>query len=174
MSSFFLKITELTDVLCISSENAINRENLLQAGVTDIINCTVEGPDVREPGIVRCTRIKIDDSPHAPLSKHFDKVADDINSIGSAGGKVLVHCVAGISRSSTLCIAYLMKHRNMTLIEAHGFVKKKRPIIRPNMGFWQQLIEYEQSLFGCNTVNMVSSPIGNIPDIYKDQTKNMI
>jgi protein-tyrosine phosphatase len=91
-----------------------------------------EGPDVKVPGIVRCTRIKIDDSPNAPLSKHFDKVADDIDSIGSAGGKVLVHCVAGISRSSTLCIAYLMKYKKMTLIEAHGLVKKKRPIIRPN------------------------------------------
>jgi protein-tyrosine phosphatase len=172
--SFFSQIAQITDVLCISSEGAINRENLLRAGVTDIINCTVEGPDVKVPGIVRCTRIKMDDSPDAPLSKHFDKVADDIDSIGSAGGKVLVHCVAGISRSSTLCIAYLMKHKKMTLIEAHGLVKKKRPIIRPNMGFWQQLIKYEKDLFGSNTVNMVSSPIGYIPDIYKEQTKNMI
>jgi hypothetical protein len=67
-----------------------------------------------------------------------------------------------------------MKYKKMTLIEAHGLVKKKRPIIRPNMGFWQQLIKYEKDLFGSNTVNMVSSPIGYIPDIYKEQTKNMI
>jgi hypothetical protein len=51
--SFFSQIAQITDVLCISSEGAIKCENLLRAGVTDIINCTVEGPDVKVPGIER-------------------------------------------------------------------------------------------------------------------------
>lgn len=49
--------------------------------------------------------------PSASLSPYFDKVADKIQQVTSRGGKVLVHCMAGVSRSSTLCIAYLMKHK---------------------------------------------------------------
>lgn len=171
--SFLSEIAKITDILFLSSATAVTRDKLVKIGITDVINCTLDVPELQEPGIVT-TRIMIDDTPQAQLKKHFDKVADEINSKESAGGKVLVHCLAGISRSATLCIAYLMKYKEMTLIDAHDLVKRKRPIIRPNTGFWKQLIEYEKRLFGCNTVKMVPSAIGFIPDIYKEETKNMI
>lgn len=171
--SFLSEIAKITDILFLSSATAVTRDKLVKIGITDVINCTLDVPELQEPGIVT-TRIMIDDTPQAQLEKHFDKVADEINSKESAGGKVLVHCLAGMSRSATLCIAYLMKYKEMTLIDAHDLVKRKRPIIRPNTGFWKQLIEYEKRLFGCNTVKMVPSAIGFIPDIYKEETKNMI
>ena len=64
-------------------------------------------------------------------------------------------------RSATLVLAYLMKYHNLPLIEAHSLVKSKRKMIRPNDGFWQQLIEYEKKLFGKNTVTMVVTNFGN-------------
>ena len=51
-------------------------------------------------------------------------------------------------------MAYLMKYEKMTLLDAHTLVREKRSIIRPNPGFWKQLVEYEDSLFGTNTVEM--------------------
>jgi hypothetical protein len=46
----------------------------------------------------------IPDHPFSRLDVHFDKIADMIHAINLQGGKVLVHCVAGVSRSATLCI----------------------------------------------------------------------
>ena len=60
-------------------------------------------------------KIVIDDVPSANLAPYFDRTADKINDVVRRGGKVLVHCMAGISRSSTLCIAYLMKHKGTSL-----------------------------------------------------------
>ena len=61
------------------------------------------------------------------------------------GGKVFVHCVAGVSRSSTIVIAYLM-NKGMTYKEAFEWVKKKHSIAFPNYGFQRQLQNYEKVL----------------------------
>ena len=51
-------------------------------------------------------------------------------------------------------MAYLMKYENRTLLEAHDIVKENRKFVRPNRGFWNQLIEYELKLKGSNTVHL--------------------
>jgi dual specificity phosphatase 12 len=51
------------------------------------------------------------------------------------GGKVLVHCFAGVSRSATIIIAYMMQEHGMNYHSAFKFVKSKRPFINPNEGF---------------------------------------
>lgn len=61
-------------------------------------------------------------------------------------GKVLVHCRAGVSRSATVCIAYLMQKQQMSLDAAFEFVVSRRPIIDPNLNFIQQLQRFEASL----------------------------
>lgn len=50
-------------------------------------------------------------------------------------GNVLVHCFAGISRSSSGIIAYLMNKYGQTFTEALAYCKAKRPIVDPNPGF---------------------------------------
>jgi len=60
------------------------------------------------------------------------------------GGAVLVHCVAGVSRSASICLAYLLKYRTRSLRAAYHLMCEKRPLVRPNIGFWRQLIRYEQ------------------------------
>jgi len=55
---------------------------------------------------------------------------------GLTRGGVLVHCAAGVSRSSSNVIAYLMRRKkNMSFNEAFNFVKKRRPVICPNYRF---------------------------------------
>ncbi|UYV62120.1 DUSP14 [Cordylochernes scorpioides] len=71
--------------------------------------------------------------------------------------------------------AYLMKYNKMTLREAYKFAKNIRPIICPNNGFFKQLIEYERSLYGKTTVEMVSVGDGFlIPDIYQENSKGFV
>ena len=171
--AFLTQIAEITDYLYLSSATAITRQRLSMLGITHIINCTLDVPNLNVPG-VQSTQIHVDDHPQARLDIHFDRVSDEISTIASRGGKVIVHCVAGVSRSATLCIVHLMKHHRMSLIKAHEYVKKRRNMIRPNMGFWRQLIDYERRLFGRNTVRMVNSSIGLIPDVYKEQARSPI
>lgn len=53
--------------------------------------------------------------------------------------KVLVHCNAGVSRSATVIIAYLMQQDAMTYDQALAVVRQNRPTAQPNRGFAQQL-----------------------------------
>lgn len=62
------------------------------------------------------------------------------------GGKILVHCQAGVSRSATITIAYILKHSKMGVMDAYRHVKSKRAIIAPNFNFMGQLMEFEQCL----------------------------
>jgi len=96
--------------------------------------------------------------------------------VRSAGGKTLVHCVSGVSRSASLCLAYLMKHERMPLRRAFAHLKSRRPSVRPNTGFFTQLIEYERRVFGAATVSMVYNPAAGmlIPDVYEPEYQKML
>ena len=60
--------------------------------------------------------------------------------------KILVHCMAGASRSATIVIAYLMWIQKMKFDDALNFVNSKRPIVDPNDGFREQLKIFEKLL----------------------------
>lgn len=56
----------------------------------------------------------------------------------------MVHCLAGVSRSVSLVLAYLIKHRGMGYCDAYDLIKGRRKIIHPNDGFIQQLKKFER------------------------------
>lgn len=58
-------------------------------------------------------------------------------------GNILIHCQAGISRSPSVLIGYLMWNMKIGFKEAYEIVKKGRKIILPNRGFVKQLKNYE-------------------------------
>ena len=57
--------------------------------------------------------------------------------------KILFHCYAGVSRSATFAIAYLMKTNMITVDKAYELVKMKRNMINPNKGFMEALHKFE-------------------------------
>ncbi|XP_013867541.1 dual specificity protein phosphatase 18 [Austrofundulus limnaeus] len=168
-------LCRITDHLYLSNNKAANDSSLVTAnGITCIISVTETRSSCPPPPGVEYIHLPVSDTPLSPLRDHFGEVADKIRSTAEGGGRVLVHCNAGVSRSAALCMAYLMKHSGVTLLEAHGWVKSCRPIARPNPGFWKQLVQYEAELRGCNSVRMESSSIGEIPDIYSEEARNMV
>uniref|UniRef100_A0A8V0X795 Dual specificity phosphatase 21 n=2 Tax=Gallus gallus TaxID=9031 RepID=A0A8V0X795_CHICK len=168
------RLSRITPCLYLSDGVAAGNAQLLAANhITTVINVSLELANMLHPGI-EYLRIPVADSPTARISACFNSAADLIRSVGERGGRTLLHCAAGVSRSATVCIAYLMKHHAMSLASAHAWVRSCRPIIRPNNGFWRQLIHYEYLLFGINTVHMVHSPFGMIPDIYEREARTLM
>lgn len=87
------------------------------------------------------------DLPTEDIMSKFDYVTQVIEQARREKYAVLVHCHAGVSRSATLVVAYLMKQYNMHLIDALEFVQLRRPCVNPNKGFINQLGKYELACF---------------------------
>jgi len=71
-------------------------------------------------------------------------LSDVTETARCGGGKVLVHCQAGVSRSPTLVVAYLIARYGRPLMETFQMVKQRRQIVAPNFNFLGQLLEFEQ------------------------------
>lgn len=139
------QINEITPNLYLTSVYGATKENISRRGITLLVNAAQELPKQEISG-VESIKLFLDDSTSVSISQYFDRIADKINEHASQGGRSLVHCVLGVSRSTTLCLAYLMKYKNMSLKSAFDYVSARRPCVRPNSGFWRQLVEYEKSL----------------------------
>lgn len=61
-------------------------------------------------------------------------------------GNVLIHCAAGISRSATLLISYLMNKYQTTYEDCLVLIVTKRPCVSPNSGFVKQLKKFQSDL----------------------------
>lgn len=73
----------------------------------------------------------------------FRRVRQFIDEALQAGGKVLIHCGDGISRSPALAIAYLMMTFNVTHEEAYLHVQARRFCASPNLNFQRQIDAFE-------------------------------
>lgn len=84
--------------------------------------------------------IEIYDSVFSTITPYLE---ESVEFIKKCSGNVLVHCTAGVSRSASVVIYYLMKEKNMTYDDALYYVRNKRPVVNPNRSFVQQLKELE-------------------------------
>ena len=94
-------------------------------------------------------RLVVDDDKDEKISQYFFEVHNIINKALVENKNVIVHCAAGISRSSSLVIAYLMIENRWSYEEAYNYVRSKRSIINPNIGFVKQLkaLEYRLKMY---------------------------
>ncbi|KAE9550104.1 hypothetical protein FO519_006679 [Halicephalobus sp. NKZ332] len=141
--------TKILDFMFLGSQqDALDPEVLKKHGISKIINLSENCP--RPESVPNNTnhflRIPIKDSYSAKLLPHFDAAYEFLETAKRSNEKVLVHCLAGISRSATLAIAYIMRSMGKTSDEAYKFVKARRPSISPNFNFLGQLLEYEKQL----------------------------
>ena len=98
------------------------------------------------------------DVEEANIKEHFGTAYDAIERSREKGEAIFVHCSRGVSRSASLCIAYLMRKEGWDVVKARSFVEKCRPIILPNEGFWTCLQEYEKEMKGERTGVYVPAP----------------
>lgn len=91
------------------------------------------------------------DSSNFPIETHFEKVLGIINWVrkqwvGKRSQRMLIHCQKGRSRSATMVIAYLIRENGWSVAEAMDFVRARRPVIEPNLGFMEALRKLQESL----------------------------
>ncbi|KAK7467883.1 hypothetical protein BaRGS_00036888 [Batillaria attramentaria] len=104
--------------------------------------------------------IPVEDSDSADLATWFTDAIHFIEQEKQRGGKVLVHCRGGISRSATVCLAYLMYSRALRLDDAFDYVRARRHVISPNANFMMQLAQFEAEL---RTLGFEPSPLALKP-----------
>lgn len=133
---------------------AYNREGIQAAGVTHILciatNVMAAIKKHNDELNLKYLEVAIDDKPEASVEEKFDQCFKFIEE-GLRQGGVLVHCFQGKSRSSSIVIGYLMKHKGMSFDESLEFVRAKRSVVAPNIGFALQLRNFQRSIEGTHS-----------------------
>ncbi|XP_030649978.1 dual specificity protein phosphatase 1 [Chanos chanos] len=148
-----------------SAYHASRKDMLDMLGITALINVSANCPNHFEDHY-QYKSIPVEDNHKADISSWFNEAIEFIDSVRNKGGRVFVHCQAGISRSATICLAYLMRTNRVKLEEAFEFVKQRRSIISPNFSFMGQLLQFESQVLASSTC---SSEAGS-PAISKNST----
>ena len=87
----FSQIAEITDCLYLSSAAAVKGEKIKTLGITNIINVTMDIPNIKLPN-VQCIQIHVDDAPSAQLGIYFDRCADKISEVSDCVVPLLCLC----------------------------------------------------------------------------------
>ncbi|XP_023660861.1 dual specificity protein phosphatase 7-like isoform X2 [Paramormyrops kingsleyae] len=129
------------------AKDSSNLDVLSKNNIKYILNVTPNLPNTFEhDGDFKYKQIPISDHWSQNLSQFFPEAISFIEEACSKKCGVLVHCLAGISRSVTVTVAYLMQKRHMSLNDAYDFVKRKKSNISPNFNFMGQLLDFERTL----------------------------
>jgi protein-tyrosine phosphatase len=161
----------IEDFLFLSSYNvAQNKELICQNKITHIINaaadvCLNHFEEEEMPYIVNLNEknnsssssrnsnkisylsFNLKDHSMENIECLFYEVINFIYNAKEKGGRVLVHCIQGISRSVSLVLAYIIFIRKINYDEAFKYVQARRSISSPNLGFSIQLQNFYQRLF---------------------------
>ncbi|KAK3522556.1 hypothetical protein QTP86_023291 [Hemibagrus guttatus] len=142
------ELTTILPFLYLGNEcDAQDLDQMQRLNIGYILNVTTHLPlYLYDLGMFKYKRLPATDSNKQNLRQYFEEAFEFIEEAHQAGQGLLIHCQAGVSRSATIVIAYLMKHTWMTMTDAYKFVKMRRPIISPNLNFMGQLLEFEEDL----------------------------
>jgi len=133
---------------------------------------------VRHCAFITSLQVPLADSATQDLLLPLPRLLAFIHDAARSGGRVLVHCTAGISRSAAVTIAYLMTHgsgvrgvETMTLQQAYALLKAARSCVSPNLNFMGQLVALEADLarrwqhHGSDPDSLQSLPLRSPPPV---------
>lgn len=145
LAFFDKECSRIADHIYLGSDAvAKNREVLRQNGITHVLNCVgFVCPEYFKVDLVYKT-LWLQDSPSEDITSILYDVFDYFEDVRQQGGRVLVHCCQGVSRSTSLVIAYLMWREGQSFEDAFQYVKAARGVTNPNMGFACQLLQCQK------------------------------
>lgn len=136
-----------------SGGGAANFVELKQKRITHILNLAVGAVGNSYPNQFVYKNVRMLDVPDFDILSAFEECVQFViesieNNIAGTteAGRCLVHCNAGVSRSSSVIIAYLIKQKGLCYEKALEMVRVNRPQARPNDGFVDQLKQFEKQV----------------------------
>jgi protein-tyrosine phosphatase len=134
-------------------EIAHNPQWLADHNIKAVFNCSKNIPFY--PSIQKQYRIPVDDNLQPAEIRNMEKwapeIAYKIMHEFKSGNPILIHCHAGMQRSTTACAFFLMYKTGDPLISVMRHIKKKRPIaFEPSPNFIESLRGFEQYLRSMN------------------------
>ena len=144
--------------LFVGAQESVSRDRrdaLVSAGVSHVVSVMRDPPPwlVGKAGAsdgplpFEHLHVKVEDTRAADMTPHFPVVSAFLSRAESAGGRALVHCAFGQSRSVTVVVAHLvMSNRGLSLGEALERMRSRRPTACPNPSFLEQLVRLELEL----------------------------
>ena len=158
-------INQITENIYLGNmDAAFDIKKLKKLGIRKILTVmSAFGNHFPENAFIHKT-IEVDDDYNTNLIQYFKECLLFIDGYD----KVFVHCAAGMSRSPTIVIAYLMWKKKLFLNDAIKFVKNKRPEISPNLNFMKQLQIFQDLLikkdYDINRINFNKIKLNNSKD----------
>ena len=134
---------------------ARNPSKLSELGISRVVCCCMwtEFPPNDELKSIVYFRVDVEDMSREPIDMFFDEACDFISESLENHEGVLVHCRSGVSRSSTIVLAFLIRNMGMRLFDAFFLLHSKRNIVTPNIGFMDQLMQLERDTLGSCSVS---------------------
>jgi hypothetical protein len=127
---------------------AKDKNKLLENGITHIINSAGDYSPNYHDGNFKYLTFHLKDHPQENIECIFYQAINFIEEAKNENGKVYIHCVQGISRSATICIAYIILKNGLDYNEAFEYMNQRREVINPNIGFIAQLMLFRKKLYG--------------------------
>ncbi|XP_073306556.1 LOW QUALITY PROTEIN: protein-tyrosine-phosphatase MKP1-like [Primulina huaijiensis] len=145
LAFFDKECSRVLDHVYLGSEAvAKDREILRQNGITHVLNCVgFVCPEYFRSELVYKT-LWLQDCPSEDITSILYDVFDYFEDVLEQGKHVLVHCCQGVSRSTSLVIAYLMWKEGRSFDDAYQLVKAAREVTDPNVGFACQLLQCQK------------------------------
>merc|ERR1712150_409823 len=115
--------------LYLGSALAVRRERSA-LGITHVVNVAAEVNEMVEEEGCTNLRVTVADEEGALTEQILATCVDFIAAaLSHESGRVMVHCFAGVSRSASVVVAFLMYAQEMSLTDAMATVKAKRSIV---------------------------------------------
>ncbi|XP_005092754.1 dual specificity protein phosphatase 22-A isoform X1 [Aplysia californica] len=121
--------------------DAKDEKQLSENSITHIVSIHDNAKKILEDKEYLC--ILASDTPDQDLSKFFPQIIRFIHKARLDGGSVLVHCLAGVSRSVTVTAAYIMTVTELGWRDSLNAIRGARSVANPNFGFQKQLQAYD-------------------------------
>mmetsp|Transcript_46585 Transcript_46585/g.120603 ORF Transcript_46585/g.120603 Transcript_46585/m.120603 type:complete len:356 (+) Transcript_46585:194-1261(+) len=139
-----------------------DHQGLVKQGIRAVCCCCreLEMPSSEFCPEIEYFRVDVEDISREPIELYFPEATEFIHSWLSREQPVLVHCRAGVSRSASIVIAYLITYHNYSLHDAFFLVRSHRSVVTPNIGFMEKLGEYEEEKRGTEPTIEINKYMG--------------
>lgn len=151
--------------------DAKDSEQLEAYKITHIVSIHDFAKKLRDDIEYKC--VLASDTPQQDLAQFFPECNDFIHAARVKGGNVLVHCLAGVSRSVTVTAAYMMTVTNYGWRDCLNAIRGARSYANPNFGFQRQLQNFDVEKLAAERAR-VKSMYESVPYNDNEEMKHLL